>query len=251
MLSILISLLACTDADAITLPGHAGHCPQLAIGSADKQCVAALQRALNGMNLKPLLKVTGNYDTSTFNNVKKFQLSKGLSQDGIVGQQTAGALGRAWRISQAKNRQRAARAASTSAAPSGGGARSAAATHGGSSIITPETVIFGGIFILLALAIVVFAKRLRSVNISITKRIAIIFELAPTDAENKLETLRLLVRAWEVTAAETEAEAYLQVVEFLNEALLVEKNNEKPRGIHFRKRKMIEGRVEKDFYDEF
>lgn len=100
---------------------------------------------------------------------------------------------------------------------------------------------------MLTVAMLMFAKRLRRVNISITKRISIIFELAPTDTENKLEALRHLVRLWEATAAYSEADAYLQVAEFLNEALLTEKINEKPRGLRFRRpRKMIEGRVERD-----
>jgi hypothetical protein len=246
LLSVLLSLLVCATADAITLPGHAGQCPQLAIGSTDKQCVAALQRLLNSENVRPPLKINGIYDTPTFNNVKKFQDSRKLNPDGIVGPDTAGALGLSWENSQAKNRKTAARASSSRAAASGNGGP-AAATSSVSRIISVQAIIAIGIFITVAVAIMLFAKRLRHVNISITKRITIFLELAPTDTENKLEALRHLVRLWEATAAYSEADAYIQVAEFLNEALLTEKINEKPRGIRFRKpRKMIEGRVEQD-----
>src|SRR6185437_3134945 len=106
ILSILLNLLICTTADAITLPGYTGQCPVLEIGSTSKQCVTALQLLLNKEGIRPLLAVNGIYNTLTKDNVATFQKSRGLKpQDGIVGPETASALKAAWQNSQAKNRK--------------------------------------------------------------------------------------------------------------------------------------------------
>jgi hypothetical protein len=53
--------------------------------------VKLLQRALTALGFSPG-KADGDYGPSTQTEVEKFQLSKGLAEDGIVGQQTLAAL---------------------------------------------------------------------------------------------------------------------------------------------------------------
>ena len=72
----------------IALPGKAGHCPVLSLGSRGP-CVAALQRQLDEDNVRPLLRVDDIFGKLTQDAVKNFQRSKGLPADGIVGRKTA------------------------------------------------------------------------------------------------------------------------------------------------------------------
>lgn len=244
-LIILLNLLTCTIAEAITLPPHPGQCPQLSIDSTDKPCIEALQRLLNSVNIRPALKVNGHFDISTFNNVKKFQKSIGLNPDGIVGPDTADALALSRQRSLANSRKQAARASSTrAAAPSDSGI---ATTDGRSPILSLQDTIAIGILVILALVILLLGKRLRNVNILITRRISIFLGLAPTDKEIKLEALRLMTKAWEETRADAVADAYLQVMQFLlQEIQIAETIDQKPHFMRFRRPpKMIEGHVEK------
>lgn len=175
---IVLNPLICTAADAIvlpgnaisiTLPGYKGRCPELYDGVNNISCVKALQNLLNELNVTPRLTVDGSFGASTRDNVIKFQRSRKLSsRNGVVGQDTASALETAWKNFQAtKKSGKAAAPARTS--PAGRASKTPAATPSGSpptTSISLSDIIAVGIFVLLALSIIVFGRRLSEFTIS-------------------------------------------------------------------------------------
>ena len=67
-------------------------CPTLHTGYPTGGCVAELQNELNLIAGSTIVTVDGTFGSQTYNAVKAFQQSKGLTQDGMVGPDTKKAL---------------------------------------------------------------------------------------------------------------------------------------------------------------
>jgi peptidoglycan hydrolase-like protein with peptidoglycan-binding domain len=254
---IVLNLLVCTAAQAvalpahtisITLPGYGGKCPELYAGVNNIPCVKALQNLLNKLNFTPRLTVDGSFGTYTKRNVIEFQQSRKLSsQKGVVEQETASALETAWKTLQAECKDGKA-AAPTRTSAAGRASSTPAATADGSpstAIISLSDIVAIGIFAILALAIVIFGRRLSEFTVSFWGKVVITVRLVPTREQMQLELQRLLVELARVCYADKVVDTFRQMAGFIvKETKAVD---ERPRrNILSRPLKMIQGRVEKD-----
>jgi hypothetical protein len=215
----LLSLIAPASASAVTLPGHAGQCPVLRIGSKGS-CVAALQRRLNREHVQPHVAVDGTFGQFTVEAVKNFQCSRGLSPDGMVGPKTAHAL---------------------ATLP-----HSSVSINPGSTtvlVINWQAISIFGAFIFLTLIVVLLIRRIRRIRLVMGQVFEFILECGLTQADLEADIMKSLVqlRAKTVTDEEFRILAQYLVANYFTS------NGMPERGIRMRRpRKILEGRVERD-----
>ena len=234
-LSIFLNLLFCTPASAITLPGHAGQCPVLHIGSNSKSCIATLQGLLNKANVRPVLAVDGNFGPRTFANVESFQSSRQLTVDGRVGTATAHALELFTQNSGTRNRPQTVRPHTI---------RPIVVKR--PIIITLQDVELVGVFLLLVIIIVLLGKRARQIELTFRELFRFKFTFGLTDAELTAKTLELLVKLREIIAADAAIETYQKAAELLKAVYLANITDTRTHSLPFRwPRRMIEGHTQK------